>query len=165
MLTNAGYNVGRGTDSTGDVDNITLNKSTGITDTQNHTDIQAMINAGQLQAPDANRLYVVYVEPGVVVHMGSDASNTTFLGYHGAFAGRTASGAAADIHYAVIPYPGAPNFSPGSQGFASNFDEMTSVTSHEMAEAVTDPNVNYKALGWYDDANNGEIGDLTSLNT
>jgi hypothetical protein len=164
MMTNAGYNVGRGTASTGSVDSLTLNKTTGITDSQIQADIQAMITAGKLQAPDANRLYVVYVEPGVVVHMGSDASNTTFLGYHGAFAGKTASGSAIDIHYAVIPYPGAPNFSASSQGFASNFDEMTAVTSHELAEAVTDPNVNYKALGWYDDQLNGEIGDLAEGN-
>jgi len=164
MMANAGYNVGRGTASAGSVDSITLNKTTGITDAQIQADIQAMITAGKLQAPDANRLYVVYVEPGVVVHLGSDASNTTFLGYHGAFAGKTASGTAMDIHYAVIPYPGAPNFSASSQGFASNFDEMTAVTSHELAEAVTDPNVNYKALGWYDDQLNGEIGDLAEGN-
>jgi hypothetical protein len=164
MMTNAGYNVGRGTASAGSVDNIALNKTTGITDAQIQADIQAMITAGKLQAPDANRLYVVYVEPGVVVHLGSDASNTTFLGYHGAFAGKNASGTAIDIHYAVIPYPGAPNFSASSQGFASNFDEMTAVTSHELAEAVTDPNVNYKALGWYDDQLNGEIGDLAEGN-
>jgi len=165
MMTTAGSNVGRGTSPAGAIDNLTLNKtSTGITDSQIRADIQSMITAGKLQAPDANRLYVVYVEPGVVVHLGSDASNTTFLGYHGAFAGKTAMGAAMDIHYAVIPYPGAPNFSASSQGFASNFDEMTAVTSHEVAEAVTDPNVNYKALGWYDDQLNGEIGDLAEGN-
>lgn len=160
MMTNAGYNVGRGTSTAGVIDNITLNKSTGITDAQIQADIQAMIKSGQLQAPDANRLYVVYVEPGVVIHLGSDSSSTSFLGYHGAFGGQTAAGAAADIHYAVISYPGAPNFTASSQGFSSNFNEMTAVTSHELGEAVTDPNVNYKTLGWYDDQNNGEIGDL-----
>src|SRR5207244_12635513 len=41
-----------------------------------------------------------------------------------------------------------------------NLDHLTAVNSHEIAEAVTDPNVNYKALGWYDDQLNGEIGDL-----
>jgi len=166
MLTQAGYNVGRGSATAGVVDNITLNKTnTGITDGQIQADLQAMINAHQLQAPDANRLYVVYVEPGVIVRSGSDASNTTFLGYHSAFGGTTASGQPIDIHYAVIPHPGAPNFTASSQGFASDLDEMTSVSSHEIAEAATDPNVNYKALGWYDDQRNGEIGDLTNLNT
>ena len=161
MLTNAGYGVGRGTARAGAIDNISLNKTAGITDASIQQDIQAMINAKQLQTPDANRLYVVYVEPGVVVHDGADSSATTFLGYHGAFAGRTASGTAADIRYAVIPYPGGVNPSPHSQGFATSFDEQTTVSSHEIAEAVTDPNVNYKNLGWYDDQLNGEIGDLT----
>jgi hypothetical protein len=160
MLTNAGYGVGRGTSVAGAVDNITLNKTTGITDAQIQSDIQAMINAGQLHAPDANGLYIVYVEPGVVIKTSFGASNTAFLGYHGAFAGHTAAGMAADIHYAVIAYPGAPNFSSSSQGFSSNLNELTAVTSHELAEAVTDPNVNYKAMGWYDFQNNGEIGDL-----
>ncbi|HLJ09983.1 MAG TPA: fibronectin type III domain-containing protein [Planctomycetaceae bacterium] len=160
MLSNAGYHVGRGAFSAGVAADIALNKTSGVTDAQIQGEIQAMIKAGQLQAPDANRLYIVYVEPGVVVRLGSSASNTSFLGYHGAFAGTTAAGIAADIHYAVIAFPGAPNFTASSQGFSSNFNEMTSVTSHELAEAVTDPNVNYKALGWYDDQNNGEIGDL-----
>jgi hypothetical protein len=66
MLTNAGYNVGRGTSTAGAIDNLTLNKSSGITDSQIRADLQAMITAGQVQAPGANNLYVVYVEPGVV---------------------------------------------------------------------------------------------------
>jgi hypothetical protein len=65
----------------------------------------------------------------------------------------------------VLPYPGTPNPSPSSQGFSSAFDELTSVSSHEIAEAVTDPDVNYKRLGWYDDQLNGEIGDLTDQNS
>ncbi len=161
MLTNAGYGVGRGTSTTGSIDNISLSKTSGITDASIQSDIQAMISSNKLQTPDANRLYVVYVEPGVVVYDGSSSSVTTFLGYHGAVGGKTATGAAADIHYAVMPYPGGVNPSPSSQGFSTAFDELTVVTSHEVAEAVTDPNVNYKTLGWYDDQKNGEIGDLT----
>ena len=164
MLTNAGYNVGRGTADTGNIDNLALSKTTSLTDAQIRSDLQSLITSSQVKTPDANRLYVVYVEPGVVVKNGTAASNTSFLGYHGAFAGTTANGSHADIRYVVIPYPGSPNFSATSQGFASNFDEQTSVTSHELAEAVTDPDVNYKTLGWYDDQLNGEIGDLTSKN-
>src|SRR5579872_1722551 len=114
MLTSAGYKVGRGSASAGAVDNIALNMSTGrrggVTDAQIQSDLQTMIDQGQVQAPDANRLYIVFVEPGVIIHLGADASNTTFLGYHGAFAGNNASGQAADIRYAVISYPGSPNF-------------------------------------------------------
>src|SRR5262249_58681816 len=40
------------------------------------------------------------------------------------------------------------------------FGSMTLTASHEIAEAATDPNVNYRAIGWYDDYNNAEIGDI-----
>lgn len=163
MLTNAGYNVGRGTSSAGVINTTTLNKNTGVTDAAIQRQVQSMITAGQVQAPNSNRLYVVFVEPGVVVKDGTDTSANSFLGYHGAFAGRTASGASADIRYAVLPYPGGVNPTPASQGFNNAFEELTVVTSHEVTEAVTDPDVNYKTLGWYDDQLNGEISDLTDL--
>lgn len=157
MLNNAGYGVGRGTASTGVVDSIGINKSVDLTDTQIQTDLKTLISSSGsgLQAPDANRLYMVYVEPGVVVQMGSATSQTSFLGYHGAFADGNSV-----IHYAVMPGPGSPNPTPSSQGFGSAFDELTSVSSHELAEAVTDPNVNFSTMGWYDFQLNGEIGDL-----
>jgi hypothetical protein len=161
MLTQAGYNVGRGTATSGK-ELGGVNKSTGITDAQIRSDLQAGISSSQLAVPDANRLYVVYVEPGVVIRDGNSTSQNSFLGYHGAFAGTDASGHSVDIHYAVVAYPGSPNPSASSQGFVANFDQLTDVTSHELAEAVTDPNVNYKALGWYDTQRNGEIGDLTN---
>lgn len=160
MLTNAGYGVGRGSATTGVTDNISINKNVALSDAQIQADLQAMIAGGQAAAPDANRLYMVYVEPGVAVQLGSASSKTSFLGYHGAFGFHTASGTV-DIHYAVMPYPGSPNPTSSSQGFSSTFNELTAVSSHELAEAVTDPNVNYKALGWYDNQLNGEIGDLT----
>jgi hypothetical protein len=158
MLTNAGYGVGRGTASAGADDNLTLNGTT--TDALIRSDLQAEIDSGAVQAPDANRLYVVYVEPGVSVQLGTASSTNSFLGYHAAFGGTTSTGAPIDIHYAVIPAPGTPNPTPASQGFSSALNEVTTVTSHELAEAVTDPNVNYKTLGWYDDQLNGEIADL-----
>lgn len=159
MLTNAGYGVNRGTASAGVVDNLSINKSVDLTDSQIQTDLKALISNSKsgLQAPEANRLYMVYVEPGVVVQMGGATSQTSFLGYHGAFADGSSV-----IHYAVMPAPGSPNPSPASQGFSSAFNELTSVSSHELAEAVTDPNVNYSTLGWYDYQLNGEIGDLAA---
>jgi hypothetical protein len=165
MLNSAGYNVGRGSATAGATLNLALNKTTGITDASIQSDIEAGIRAGQLAPPDANRLYVVFAEPGVVIKLGSSTSQNSFLGYHGAFAGSTANGTPADIRYAVISYPGSPNPSAGSQGYASVMDDLTSVSSHELAEAVTDPDVNYKQLGWYDDQRGGEIGDLTRQNT
>ncbi len=165
MLTAAGYNVGRGTDTAGVALNGGINNSTVITDSQIQADLQAGIRSSQLAAPDANRLYVVYVQPGTVIRDGTETSQNSFLGYHGAFAGTDASGKPVDIHYAVVAYPGGPNPSAGSQGFSSNFNQLTDVTSHELAEAAVDPNVGYKTVGWYDDQRNGEIGDLTRRTT
>lgn len=161
-LTQAGYNVGRGSASAGVVANVAIDKSVGISDAQIRARLQSMIGAAQVAAPDANRLYMVYVEPGVLIRSSSGASNNAFLGYHGAYAGTDAAGHAVDIRYAVIAYPGSPNPTSSSQGFGTALDQLTAVSSHELAEAVTDPDVNYKTLGWYDDRLNGEIGDLTS---
>ena len=136
-MTQAGYNVGRGSASQGTIVNVNLNKNAMLTDAQIHGYLQSMISHNQLQTPDANRLYVVDVEPGVVISANNGYSSPSykgksenFLGYHGAFAGTNAAGQAVDIHYAVISYPGALNYLASSQGFNTNFDEMTSVTSH-----------------------------------
>lgn len=159
LLTQMGYGVGRGSTSPGTIDRLAVNKGYYLTDTTIRGEIQRFITANSLQPPDANRLYVVYVEPGVAIMNDHDHNSTSirdFAGYHTAFAGRTANGYAADIHYAVIAYPGGYNYTfPGLTPFGS----MTLTASHEIAEAATDPNVNYRALGWYDDYR-GEIGDI-----
>jgi hypothetical protein len=160
LLSQLGYGVGRGSTSAGTIDLLALNKNYYLTDSSIRGEIQRFINASYLQQPDANRLYVVYVEPGVAIlndHDNNSTSIRNFTGYHGAFAGRTAGGYAADIHYAVIAYAGGYNaIFPGLTPFGS----MTLTASHEIAEGATDPNVNYRALGWYDDYYGGEIGDL-----
>jgi hypothetical protein len=160
LLTQLGYGVGRGSTSAGAIDTLTLNKSNYLTDSNIRSEIQRFINAGYLQQPDANRLYVVYVEPGVAILNDHDHNSTSirdFAGYHGAFAGRTARGYGADIHYAVIAYAGGYNYIYAG---LTSFSSMTLTASHEIAEAATDPNVNYRALSWYDDYNGGEIGDI-----
>ncbi len=155
-LTRAGYNVGRGTASAGAVDNRALTSGSTISDASIQAYLKADINAGLVQAPDANRLYIVYVQPNVAVNLGGGQGTTQqgILGYHGAFAGPGGK----TIRYAVIAYPGgtAHNTSMGT----SAIDQLTYTTSHELAEAVTDPDVNYGRLGWYD-PRRGEIGDIT----
>src|SRR5262249_55585836 len=160
LLTQLGYSVGRGSPSAGTIDLLAVNKSYYLTDSTIRSEIQRFVNLGYFQQPDANRLYVVYVESGVAIMNDHDHNSTSirdFAGYHSAFAGRTAYGYAADIHYAVIAYPGGYNpIYPGVTPFGS----MTLTASHEIAEAATDPNVGYRALGWYDDYYGAEIGDI-----
>ena len=161
VLTQAGYGVGRGTASTGVIVNAQLNPGYYLSDAQIRQYLQNAISSGALQQPDANRLYVVYVEPGIAVSQSGGATSiNTFNGYHTAFGGADAYGRSAAIRYAVVVYPGGFNATAASQGLPNNFAFQTEVASHEIAEAVTDPDIGYRAKGWYDDQHNAEIGDL-----
>jgi hypothetical protein len=106
--------------------------------------IDAHVGSRALPAATANTLYFALLPPGVVVQAGSDQSCHVFCGYHD----RSAGG----LYYAVVPYPDC----AGCRGGLAAFDALTSVCSHELAEAITDP---VPGLGWYDDAN-GENADI-----
>jgi hypothetical protein len=173
MLTNAGYGVGRGSASGGQIERVFLPSTSFLQDSTIRTWIQDNINAGVLQQPDANTLYVCFVEPNIAVQTDFGDSNgftqeevkgcPSFAGYHTAFAGTNSAGQASDIRYTVITYGGGstvggrPNF---SVPWLSPIQQDTLVSSHEIAEAATDPDIGYKAVGWHDDANNGEVGDI-----
>jgi len=121
-----------------------------LTDTAIQNFIQAGITAGTFPAVTANTLYFLYLPPGVTVKQGTAASCKDFCGYHDA----TPSGG---IYYAVMPYPGC----SGCLGGLDTLPALTSTSSHELCEAITDP---VPGQGWYDD-NNGEIGDICAWKT
>jgi hypothetical protein len=111
--------------------------------------IQQQISSGALPATTPNTLYFLFLPPGVTVTQGGSASCKVFCGYHDAINN--------NIFYAVMPYPGC----TGCLGGLPDFDALTSTTSHELCEAITDP---IPGQGWYDD-NNGEIGDICAWRT
>lgn len=111
--------------------------------------IQQRISSNQLPAPTPNTLYFVYLPSGVTVTQGGSSSCSSFCGYHDAINGQ--------IFYAVMPSPDC----QGCQGGLSTIDSLTSISSHELCEAITDP---VPGQGWYDDAN-GEIGDICAWKT
>jgi hypothetical protein len=88
---------------------------------------------------DSNIIYGVYLPPGMKVTM-SGSSCSTFCGYHGHF---TYNGF--DIRYAVFPYL---NCNACKLSNLTIADMMTIVASHEIREAVTDPQLN----AWYDNS-------------
>jgi hypothetical protein len=100
-------------------------------------------------APNPNLLYFIYMPPGVTVVMGGTKSCQAFCGYHDNISGT--------IFYAVMPYPNC----PGCLGGLSPVDALTSTSSHELCEAITDA---VPGSGWYDD-HNGEIGDICAWKT
>jgi hypothetical protein len=158
-----GYGVGRGQAYQGRILPYQINHNYLLPDSSIQWAIQQAIYNGGARQPDQNSLYCVYVEPGVgVVNPAGQTSlnvndgSQHFLGYHYWFWGHDAWGRWAVIPYAVLPSPGWPNYS--SLGFPSDFGELTSTASHEIAEAVTDPTLNT----WKDWSTGEEIGDITS---
>ncbi len=99
--------------------------------------------------PGPSSLYYVFLPPGVTVSLDGAASCSNFCGYHSDINGA--------IYYAVMPYPDC----TGCLGGLPLLDALTSTSSHELCEAITDP---IPGQGWYDDQN-GEIGDICAWKT
>ena len=106
--------------------------------------LEQQVARKSLPAPTPNTLYNVFLPPGVTVVAGTDRSCQVFCGYH--------DRSAAQLYYAVLPYPNC----AGCLGGVGALDAITSVCSHELAEAITDP---IPGQGWYDDTQ-GEIADI-----
>jgi len=121
-----------------------------VTDAAIQKFLQTQISAGAFPAVTPNTLYFVYLPPGTQVKQGTAASCKDFCGYHDA----TPTGG---VYYAVMSYPNC----SGCLGGLETFPALTSTSSHELCEAITDP---IPGQGWYDD-NNGEIGDICAWKT
>ena len=122
-----------------------LASGTSVTDREVQEMLAGQVAGGAaLPASTPNTLYAVFLPPGVTVVSGSDRSCQVFCGYHD----RSTAG----LFYAVLPNPDC----AGCLGGLEVFQALTSVCSHELAEAITDP---IPGQGWYDDAS-GEIADI-----
>ena len=120
-----------------------------VTDAEIQDLIRSQIRDGTLPATTPNSLYFVYLPPAVDVDLGGQLSCSSFCGYHDVLDGT--------VFYAVMPYPGC----SGCVGGLHVLDALTSTSSHELCEAITDP---VPGTGWYDDSN-GEIGDICAWQT
>jgi hypothetical protein len=93
----------------------------------------------------------VFFRSGQVISTPFGNSRNDFCAYHD-----TTSYGSATLYVAVVPYEVG---SRGCQPASTSFDNVTTILSHELVEAVTDPGVGVNRLAWYD-TNNGEIGDI-----
>jgi hypothetical protein len=161
-LNRAGYGVGRG--SFLDASTASIPLPSVLDDSAIQLQLSAAITAGSLQAPNANRLYFVFVPPSVVVTYAGENSVAGFFGYHDDYTGP----GGAVIPYAVVTYPGLLG---GNYPKLSAFETMTKTAAHELAESVTDPQGGQVGrLAWVDlswkDPNTGrrggEIADITN---
>jgi hypothetical protein len=133
----------------GSVTQTTNSPGTSVTDSALQAFLQQQRTVGKVPKATANTLCFIYLPPGVRVVMGGSSSCQAFCGYHSSIGSST--------FYAVMPYPAC----TGCVGGLAPFDALTSTSSHELCEAITDP---IPGQGWYDDAN-GEIGDICAWQT
>ena len=96
--------------------------------------VHAMVDAGQFPRTDNNDLFVIYLPPNAVF-MGGGAYHSVYF-----------DGSGKPFFYAVQNY-----YTPGW------VTETTVETSHEIAEAATDPD---GRNGYRDSKGGGEIGDI-----
>jgi hypothetical protein len=149
------------------------NNGSVIDDTQIQAELLAQINAGHLPAPvldaagNMNTLYMIYFLPGVTITNAQRGftSCVNFCAYHGTTS-NTLTFNSKNILYGVFPdlQAGSACSTSGCSFSSTTFDNYTLVTSHELTEAITDPDIGLVTfiaapLAWYD-VNYGEIGDI-----
>ncbi len=152
--------IGRGSYIGSFVDDVAIPQSSQIEDADIQTELSNLIAKNKVPQPDANTLYMVYFPPGLNIDQGGQGSCQVFCAYHNTFMNN-----GTQIQYGVIPDQGG-NCAGGCGGDPDQFNNETSVSSHEMTESVTDPAVGLMTgntpgapMGWYD-SNYGEIGDI-----
>ena len=145
------------------------NNGSTISDTQIQSELLAQITAGHLPSPildaagNVNTIYMIYFPPGKTITQGGSSScvGGGFCAYHGTtsslFSGK-------HVLYGVMPDMQAGSGCATGCGTSTTFNNYTSVTSHELTEAITDADVGIATtfaapLAWYD-MTNGEIGDI-----
>lgn len=137
-----------------------------IADTQIADELQKQIAAAQLPPPDENTLYFVYFPASIVTSLQGHSACVAggFCGYHSTYADPVSR---QSVYYAVMPSHengSGCDLGCGDQVLTAAFDKISETSSHEMAEAITDPEVGIGQfvdfpLGWYD-PNNAEIADI-----
>jgi len=141
------FSIGRGS-RTGAIA-VTTAPPEIVTDTDIQQFVRDQIASNPaVSQPTPSSLYFVFLPPGVTSELDTASSCVNFCGYHSNVNG---------VYYAVMPYPDC----GGCAGGLTVLDAMTTTTSHELCEALTDP---IAGQGWYDDSN-GEIGDICAWQT
>lgn len=108
-------------------------------------ELDSLIAAGKVLAPNQNSVYFLFLPSGVTVTLQGQSSCKAFCGYHNL----SNSG----LVYAVDTYDDC----AGCQFVSGDtLASSTVVASHELCESITDPHLD----GWFDDSTGEEIGDI-----
>jgi hypothetical protein len=159
--TGTGQHIGRGTVDTKDYVITPSITSKSLTDDNVQTELAHQIDTHVLPAPDANTIYMIHFPLKTTIDLGGARSCQTFCAYHS-----TLSKGGQSVYYSVLPFMGTGSGCEGGCGSATkDLDNQSSVSSHELVEAITDGEIGLvtgsigKPAAWYDPTN-GEIGDI-----
>jgi hypothetical protein len=150
--------------------------------------VDAQARAGVFDTSDPERIFSLVLPPGVTLADGEASSTAGLGGFHGNVTGRDGR----PVYYSVVVYSERTGSRVNGIDFTGTpIDNVTITESHEITEAVTDPDVGLASqtgdphyLGWYDDTTpvrrrdgsaildgagrpmrgKGEIGDIPVLN-
>lgn len=142
------------------------NDGATIDDANISAELQAQVAAGTLPPENGNLVYAMYFPVGKTITLGpGQVSGVAFCAYHGT------TGGVQELYYSVLP-----DFSTGAMashcGNGTEFQNVTAVSSHELAEATTDPEVGLSQsdgppLAWYydnpNDPNQSQVGEAADI--
>ncbi|KAJ3414048.1 hypothetical protein HDV05_007173 [Chytridiales sp. JEL 0842] len=143
---------------------------TQILDNDDHIQpyLKSLVSSGVIGTPNKNTYIALHFGPGYTITNQGQQSCKIFCAYHNTLDVSEFQPLSGDkyIFYGVMPDITSPGSKCGNGcGIARNkFDNLASVSTHELIEAVTDPLVGIATeigapLGWYSETQ-GEIGDI-----
>jgi hypothetical protein len=154
------YKIGRGSfiglyeDTHSATTKVTLDDAKEIPDY-----INSLIDNHKVPAPDDDTIYMIYFPAAATITLQGYTSCQYFCAYHHSYSKNGQM-----VRYAIMPDVNAGLCALGC-GSGAAFANLTSVSAHELIEAVTDPD---DGTGWYDNTPNsqcGEIGDICNGST
>jgi hypothetical protein len=122
-----------------------------VSGTQIAAALHTLIAAGKLPKPSTDRVYAIFFRSGQTIVTPDGNSVNNFCAYHD-----TTTYGSSTAYYAVIPYEVT---NRGCRTASTYFNSTTTIVSHELVEAITDPGVGLNRLAWYD-RNYGESADI-----
>ena len=117
--------------------------------------VEAHVRAGTFDVSDPERVFTIVLPPGATLRDGEASSTAGLGGFHG----NVTAPDGHPVYYAVVVYSQRTRGNTNGIDFTGNpVDNITITESHEITEAVTDPDVGLaiktgdpRYLGWYDD--------------
>src|SRR5262249_45748763 len=129
----------------------------------------AQVSAGNLPTPDATSVFAVYFPPGITLKQNQGGLTSCVAGGFCAYHSLTPEGS---VRFSAIADQSPRSRCDVGCGKLGGFDNLTTVSAHELVEALTDPGGALATslsspLGWYDFAasGKGEIADICQSTT